>query len=113
SGIKKLLSWGLKNIAITLGNRGSRITDGKRMIESGIYDVVPTDTTGAGDAFASGFIYGVINNLSLEDMAKYASALSSLEISGMGVRKGLPENLDDLKKFIDNNKLKQTELQLS
>ncbi|MCP4764418.1 MAG: carbohydrate kinase family protein, partial [archaeon] len=31
SGIKKLLSWGLKNIAITLGNRGSRITDGKRM----------------------------------------------------------------------------------
>lgn len=110
-GVKKMLSWGITKIAVSLGSKGSRLISGDQVIESGIYEVPTADTTGAGDAFASGFIYGVLNNLSLQETAKYASALSAFEIEGLGVRIGLPESIQELKEFINTHELKQTELE--
>ncbi|TFG19949.1 MAG: carbohydrate kinase family protein [Promethearchaeota archaeon] len=110
-GIKKMLSWGITKMAVSLGSKGSRLIAGEQVIESGIYDIPTTDTTGAGDAFAAGFIYGILNNLSLRDIAKYASALSAFEIKGLGVRIGLPESIQELKEFINSHELKQTELE--
>jgi len=110
-GIKKLLSWGITKIAVSLGSKGSRLIAGENVIESGIYPVPTTDTTGAGDAFASGFIYGILNNLSLQKTAKYASALSAFEIKGLGVRIGLPKSIQELEEFIKTHELEQTELE--
>ena len=110
-GIKTMLSWGIMKMAVSLGSKGSRIIDGNHVIESGIYDVPIADTTGAGDAFASGFIYGILNRFSLKETAKYASALSAFEIKGFGVRIGLPHSIQELKNFIDANPLEQTDLE--
>jgi sugar/nucleoside kinase (ribokinase family) len=110
-GIKKLISWGIKRMAVSLGSKGSRLIANGKMVESGIYNVKATDTTGAGDAFASGFIYGFLNNLSLHDSAKYASALSAFEIEGLGVRIGLPRSIQELEDFIKTHELQQTELE--
>ncbi|MBN2156114.1 MAG: carbohydrate kinase family protein [Candidatus Lokiarchaeota archaeon] len=108
-GIKKMLSWGLKKMAVSLGSKGSRLIDGDQVVESGIYKVTVSDTTGAGDAFASGFIYGILNNLSLKKIAKYASALSAFEVEGWGVRIGLPKSIHELEDFINKNTLEQTD----
>lgn len=109
-GLRKMLSWGIKKMAVSLGSKGSRLIAGDQVVESGIYPVPITDTTGAGDAFASGFIYGILKDFTLHKTAKYASALSAFEIKGLGVRIGLPESIQDLENFINSNELEQTEL---
>ncbi len=109
-GIQKLRSWGVRKFAVSLGSKGSRLIEGEKVVESGIYAVPISDTTGAGDAFASGFIYGSIHGYSLEKIAKYASALSAFEIKGLGVRNGLPNSINELEDFINTNTLRQTEL---
>ena len=44
------------------------------------------DTTGAGDLYAAGFLYGIANNKSIEESAKYASIAGSEIISHFGTR---------------------------
>jgi sugar/nucleoside kinase (ribokinase family) len=45
-----------------------------------------TDTTGAGDIFAAGFLYGFINKFSLEKSAEFANLLASKIIQKFGAR---------------------------
>ena len=44
------------------------------------------DTTGAGDLYAAGFLYGIANNKSLKESGRYASIASSEIISHFGTR---------------------------
>ena len=44
------------------------------------------DTTAAGDLYAAGFLYGIANNKTIEECAKYASIASSEIISHFGTR---------------------------
>jgi sugar/nucleoside kinase (ribokinase family) len=103
---KDALAWGLKVIACTNGSNGSNITDGQYFIDAGVYDVDVVDTTGAGDAFASGMIYSLINGFDLETTAKYASAVSAFECQTMGVREGIPSDLETIRRFIEEKPLK-------
>ncbi|MFN2533242.1 MAG: carbohydrate kinase family protein, partial [Pyrinomonadaceae bacterium] len=48
------------------------------------------DTTGAGDAFHAGFIYGLLCGYELERTAIIANALASLSCRGLGARTALP-----------------------
>jgi ribokinase len=54
------------------------------------------DTTGAGDAFCAGFLYGLLNGKSLKECAKLGNFVASRCIMKMGARTGLPR-LEDLK----------------
>ena len=106
--IKTFLDMGVKLISITDGPNGSIISDGKTMINSGVYSVSKVeDTTGAGDAFLSGILISRLNNYSLEKTSKIATAMSFLESKEIGVREGLPNSLQELEDFINNNTIKQ------
>ena len=106
--IKIFLDMGVKLISITDGPNGSIISDGKTMINSGVYSVGKVeDTTGAGDAFLSGILISRLNNFSLEKVSKIATALSFLESKEVGVREGLPNSIQELEDFINNNTIKQ------
>jgi sugar/nucleoside kinase (ribokinase family) len=100
-------------ISITDGANGSIISDGKEVISSSVYEVSTKDTTGAGDAFLSGIILLYLNNFSLDKTAKIASALAALECSEIGVRIGLPKNIEELENFIGQNILNQKMIEFS
>ncbi|MHA1987430.1 MAG: carbohydrate kinase family protein [Promethearchaeota archaeon] len=107
--IKNFLEMGVKLISITDGPNGSIISDGKIIINSGVYSAGKEiqDTTGAGDAFLTGILISHLNNFTIEKMSKIATAMSYLECREVGVREGLPTSLGELEDFINNNNIKQ------
>lgn len=105
--IRKFIESGVKLISITDGGNGSVISDGKKVITSGVYDVEINDTTGAGDAFLSGILVSTLNNCSLEKTSKIAAAMGSLECIDIGPRSGLPRSLQALEDFVATQPLKQ------
>ena len=58
-------------------------------------DIPASDTTGAGDAFATGFLYGLLNGKGLEECGQLGDIVARLSITTIGARQGLP-TLDEL-----------------
>ena len=85
---------------VTLGPEGSYILsrDGVQKIPS--YEVPVVDTTGAGDAYAAGFIHSYQQNISLSDCGKYAAACAALQITLSNARDGMPRK-DEVDDFIN------------
>lgn len=105
--MKDIFQMGPKLVSVTDGANGSIVTDGKKIVRSGIYKVDVKDTTGAGDAFLSGILISILNGYSLEKMTKIATGMSSLESMEIGVREGIPQNSKELEDFIKKYKLEQ------
>jgi ribokinase len=93
-GAEFLLEKGVKIVAVKLGSKGCYVTDGKEshLIES--FKVKVVDTTGAGDAFCAGFLYGLTNDRSLDDCGRIGNFVASRCIMEMGARAGLPRSRD-------------------
>lgn len=53
------------------------------------------DTTGAGDAFATGFLYGLLKGKGLEECGRLGDVVAQFSITKVGARQGLP-TLDKL-----------------
>ena len=69
---------------VKTGEKGSIIKSGNIFYQEGIIDVKPIDTTGAGDNYAAGFLYGYINNRSLDKCAKVGTILAGNVIEVIG-----------------------------
>jgi ribokinase len=95
-GADVLLKKGVEIVAVKLGGKGCYVTDGREnhLIEA--FKVKVVDTTGAGDAFCAGFLYGLISGKSLYECGKFGNFVASRCIMKMGARPGLPY-LKDLK----------------
>ena len=73
--------------AITLASNGSLIVYNNEVIEINPEKVEKViDTTGAGDLYAAGFLYGCAKNKSFEECGRYASIAASEIISHYGAR---------------------------
>ena len=64
--------------------RGRRWEVGGRRYEIGVIPVNSIDTTGAGDLYASGFLYGLVNGFSLEKCGKTGAILAGKVIEVIG-----------------------------
>jgi ribokinase len=95
-GAEKMLELGVKIVAVKLSGKGCYVTDGRESHHVEAFKVQIVDTTGAGDAFCAGFLYGLLNNKSLKECAKLGNFVASRCIMKMGARTGLPR-LEDLK----------------
>ncbi|MEM9566267.1 MAG: PfkB family carbohydrate kinase, partial [Actinomycetota bacterium] len=76
---------------VTLGERGSLIVNKGEIIEIApepVADVV--DTTGAGDQYAAGVLYGLAKGLPLPEVGRLGSAAASEVISHIGPRPERP-----------------------
>ncbi|MGB9684352.1 MAG: carbohydrate kinase family protein [Candidatus Bathyarchaeales archaeon] len=95
-GTETLLKMGAKIVAVKLGSRGCYVTDGKEKHHIEAFKVQVVDTTGAGDAFCAGFLYGLINRKPLYECGKIGNFVASKCIMKMGARTGLPR-IEELK----------------
>ncbi len=72
------------------GPNGVVATDGKTIVRAGMYEDVPVvDRTGAGDAFASGFLSQWAQGKSLKDSIIFASANSTSVVTKIGAKIGI------------------------
>ena len=94
----KLIDLGLKKIVITLGEKGVFYTDGKKEIYLKASPVKAIDTTGAGDAFNGGLVYGLLKNKSIEDILKLANKVAGLSTTKLGAGNAMP-SINDLEDF--------------
>ena len=89
-GADILLKKGVQIVAVKLGSRGCYVTDGKenRLVKA--FKVKVVDTTGAGDAFCAGFLYGLISGRGLDASGRIGNFVASRCIMEMGARTRLP-----------------------
>ncbi len=71
---------------VTMGSRGALLRQGDRLIEAAARKVHAVDTTGAGDMYAAGLLYGLTHGLSLEKTADLASYVAAEVVAKLGPR---------------------------
>lgn len=95
-GALKLIKAGVKVVAVKLGAAGCYVTDEAQGFHVEAFKVPVVDTTGAGDAFCAGFLFGLIHGRSLYECGRIGNFVASRCITQIGARAGLPR-LEDLK----------------
>jgi len=81
--------YGCRLTAATLGEHGVLAWDGRRFHQRAAYRVPVVDTTGAGDIFHAGFIYGLLQGWDLDRQLDFACAAAALNCTGAGARGGI------------------------
>jgi sugar/nucleoside kinase (ribokinase family) len=71
---------------VKTGSEGSLIKRGEERLKVGTIKVKLKDTTGAGDLYASGFLYGYANDFSLEKCGLFGSVLAGKVIELIGAK---------------------------
>jgi sugar/nucleoside kinase (ribokinase family) len=84
--------YGCAITGMTMGERGALLYHDGVFLESHAYAVPGgcRDTTGAGDAFHAGLIYGILRGAEIEASMKLANATAALKCRALGARTSLP-----------------------
>ena len=103
----KFFDMGVGHVVIKAGKDGCYIRNTKD--DEGIiipaYSVKSIDTTGAGDSFCSGFLYGLSRNMPINECGKFANAVAAHCVMSVGASTGI-KHFEDIKKFILENEAK-------
>jgi sugar/nucleoside kinase (ribokinase family) len=93
----RLLSQGPKVILLKKGKEGVTMLTSEQQVVVGSYKVDVVDATGAGDAFAAGFISGFLDGASWIEAAAYGNAVAAIKCTKAGAQAGLPtrQEVDD------------------
>jgi ribokinase len=89
-GAKQLLNEGADIVAVKLGEKGCYVTDSNENHVVQPFKTKVVDTTGAGDAFCAGFLYGLLNKKDLYECGRLGNLIASKCIAKIGARTGLP-----------------------
>jgi sulfofructose kinase len=81
--------FGSRLTAATLGTDGVLAWDTKQFYYASAYQVPVVDTTGAGDIFHAGFIYGLLRDWPLQQVLDFACAAAALNCMAIGARGGI------------------------
>lgn len=91
---------GVKVLTITLGRRGSvTVSSQGEYFDTPAFKIGAVDTTGAGDVFHGGYIYGLLRGWDLGETLTFATALAALKCTKVGGRAGIPK-LDEVMRFL-------------
>jgi sugar/nucleoside kinase (ribokinase family) len=83
------LRFGCRLTAATLGEDGVLAWDGRQLLRRPAYRVPVVDTTGAGDIFHAGFIYGLLQGWDLERQLDFSCAAAAMNCMASGARGGI------------------------
>jgi ribokinase len=90
SAIEQLLGMGVRNLIITLGEKGVLVVtaDGRRQIPA--YPVTAIDTVAAGDAFVGAFATGLAEGMNVEQSVQLGNAAAAISVTRHGAQPSLP-----------------------
>jgi sulfofructose kinase len=91
--------FGCRLTAATLGEEGVLVWDGAQLHYAAAFRVQPVDTTGAGDIFHAGFIYGLLQGWPLQRQLDFACAAAALNCTAIGARGGI-QSIDSIEHLI-------------
>jgi sugar/nucleoside kinase (ribokinase family) len=81
-------------VILKAGAEGCMIRKGGETISIPSFPIIPVDTTGAGDSFAAGFLYGMLKGMSLYECGKIANRIASYIVTVEGCDfHGLPRQM--------------------
>lgn len=99
---RALLERGVSTVGLKMGVDGCLVMSGDgQVIHLPAFQVDVVDATGAGDAFAAGFITGVWQGWPMEKTARFANAVGALCVTGLGASGGV-RSLSDTLSFMEN-----------
>lgn len=81
--------YGCRLTAATLGPDGVLAWNGKQFLHRAAYRVPVVDTTGAGDIFHAGFIYGLLQDWPLDRQLDFSCAAAAINCMATGARGGI------------------------
>ena len=96
--------YGCALVGMTIGAAGAVVYNDGSFIESPGFEAPGgcRDTTGAGDAFHGGFLYGLLTGEDVETSLKLGNAVAAIKCSALGARTALP-NGSELAAFLKHN----------
>jgi sugar/nucleoside kinase (ribokinase family) len=80
---------GAGTVVVTLGGEGAVLVGAQERLRAGAYAVPFVDGSGGGDAFAAGFIYGLLHGMDAADCLRVASALGASCVRAIGTTPGV------------------------
>ena len=94
--------YGCALVGMTIGAAGAVVYHEGSFIESPGFRAPNgcRDTTGAGDAFHGGFLYGFLNGHDIEPSLKFGNAVAAMKCSALGARTALPTR-SELERFLN------------
>lgn len=88
--VEYALKRGTRKVALKMGEKGCLVSDGDNFKTIETFPVRVVDTTGAGDAFNAGFIFGELSGRSLEESGTLGNLMGALACTVMGAGEQLP-----------------------
>lgn len=86
-----LLEKGVKNVLVTLGEKGSLLVNREKEILYPARKVQAKDTTGAGDCFNGAFVTALAEGKTADEAIRFANLASSIAVTREGAQSALPE----------------------
>lgn len=86
----KLRGWGVGNVIVTLGGKGSLLVSDEGPYYQGVFPVKVVDTVGAGDCFCGVFACSLSFGMSVKESLRRASAAAALSVTLRGAQTSMP-----------------------
>ena len=105
-GAEGLIQQGVKNVLVTLGDKGVFFHDGMNTEVFLARKVEAVDTTAAGDCFSGAFVTGLAEGKNVAEAVAMANLASSLAVTRKGAQSSIPtrQELDELMKHINTSR---------
>lgn len=98
--LKLLSRTGPAEVIITMGAKGSLGLGPGGLHYQKAFLVAPVDTTGAGDVYHGGYIYGLLQGWDMPTCMRFASAIAAMNCRKIGARQGIPRSAKEVLEFI-------------
>lgn len=96
---RELLTKGPRTLVVTNGDKGATIFEPNSTTQVKAIPTAVVDPLGAGDAFASGFLFGRYYGLSTLKCGQLGSVVASFAVSQTGAQTGLPKLVQVLQRY--------------
>lgn len=87
-------------LCVTLGEHGAMALDGDHLHYQPAFPVKVCDTTGAGDVFRAGFMFGLLQGWPVPQILEFASAAAAVSCTRLGALDGVP-SIQEVEQVLD------------